>query len=114
MPDRLRIGTRDWRYRRSEFPLFSLPVEALIDGARLVLAAVALLTVAIEPVQLADWATSIRDVMAIYVVFAAIILVMPTERTCNSRSTQSISSRSAFSCISARVRPGVLRSTIML
>ena len=80
MPDRLLIETGDWRGRRSEFPLFALPVEALIDGARLVLAAVALLTVAIEPVQLAEWATSIRNVMAIYVVFAAIVLVIPTER----------------------------------
>src|SRR3982074_2108329 len=36
------------RNRGAAFPLFALPAEALIDAARLVLAAVTLLTLAIE------------------------------------------------------------------
>jgi signal transduction histidine kinase len=68
------------RDRGAGLPLFALPVEALIDGARLVLAAVALLTLAIEPAQPPESASLVRDLLIAYVVFAAILLAVPTER----------------------------------
>jgi signal transduction histidine kinase len=68
------------RDRGREFPLFSTPVESLIDGARLVLAAVALLTIAIEPIQPPEWVPIVRDLMVGYVAFAAVLLAVPAER----------------------------------
>jgi signal transduction histidine kinase len=68
------------RQRGGEFPLFSLPVEALIDGGRLALAAVALLTIAIDPVQPPAWTPPLRALLVGYVVFAAILLAIPADR----------------------------------
>src|SRR5579883_148065 len=68
------------RDRGREFPLFSTPVESLIDGARLMLAAVALLTIAIEPIQPPEWVPIVRDLMVGYVAFAAVLLAVPAER----------------------------------
>src|SRR5579872_5389142 len=73
-------GKEASRERGSDFSLFAWPVEGLIDSARLVLAGVALLTVTIEPVQLAEWAQLIRGLMIGYFVFAAVVLAVPAER----------------------------------
>jgi signal transduction histidine kinase len=77
LPPGGKAGSRD---RRAAHLLFQIPAEALIDGARLALAAVALLTLAIEPAQPAESAWLVRNLLIAYVGFAAILLAVPTDR----------------------------------
>ncbi len=68
------------RGRIVKFPLFGLPAITLIDGGRLLLGAVALLTVLIDPLQPARAALIGHDLLVAYVGFAAVLLIVPPDR----------------------------------
>src|SRR5437016_4752074 len=73
------------RGREVALRVFALPAEALIDAARLALAAVALLTISIDPVQPAESATVVRGLLMAYVAFAAVLLAIPVDRKTGGR-----------------------------
>jgi signal transduction histidine kinase len=73
------------RGREVALRLFALPAEALVDAGRLVLAALALLTTSIDPVQPAGSATIVRGLLIAYLIFVMVLLAVPAERKSGGR-----------------------------
>src|SRR5690349_18738751 len=81
MPLLLQPGRREaLPAREAARRLFALPAEVLVDGARLVLGALALLTIWIDPIRPVENTPVVQGVLLAYVALAALLLAIPADR----------------------------------